>query len=68
MRSDIAAKVEAAAARPGAGALVGVFAFVLLMIVREGMETAACSRPSRSNPASRDLLVGVRRSASRSLA
>jgi len=40
MRGDIAAKVDSAAARAGAGALVGVFAFVLLMIVREGMETA----------------------------
>lgn len=40
IRGEIAAKVEAAARKSARGAWLGVFAFVLLMIVREGMETA----------------------------
>ncbi|HUQ76084.1 MAG TPA: FTR1 family protein [Burkholderiales bacterium] len=40
MRRDIGARLEAAAVRPGAGAWLGVFLFVVFMITREGMETA----------------------------
>lgn len=40
MRGDIGRRLEAAAARPGAGAWLGVFLFVVLMITREGMEMA----------------------------
>src|SRR4051812_29747380 len=40
MRRDIGLKLEAAAARTGRGAWVGVFLFVVLMVTREGMETA----------------------------
>jgi high-affinity iron transporter len=40
MRRDIGAKLETAAARPGRGAWLGVFLFVVLMVTREGMETA----------------------------
>ena len=40
MRSDIGARIEAAAQRPGAGAWAGVFLFTVLMITREGMEFA----------------------------
>src|SRR5260221_3437014 len=40
MRRDIGERIEAAAARPGGGAWAGVFLFVVLMITREGMETA----------------------------
>ncbi len=40
MRSDIGRRLEAAAERPGTGAWLGVFLFVVLMITREGMETA----------------------------
>ncbi|MCX7893498.1 MAG: FTR1 family protein [Burkholderiales bacterium] len=40
MRADIGERLEAASARGGGAAWIGVFAFVLLMIVREGMETA----------------------------
>ena len=40
MRAEIGRKLEAAAARPGAGAWLGVFLFVVLMITREGMEMA----------------------------
>jgi high-affinity iron transporter len=40
MRSEIGEKLEAAAQRPGRGAWLGVFLFVVLMITREGMEMA----------------------------
>jgi high-affinity iron transporter len=40
LRAAIGARLEAAALRPGAGAWLGVFLFVLLMITREGMEMA----------------------------
>lgn len=40
MRGEIGRKLEAAAARPGTGAWLGVFLFVVLMITREGMEMA----------------------------
>jgi high-affinity iron transporter len=59
MRGEIAAKVEAAAAKPGTGAWAGVFAFVLLMIVREGMETAAVLTTLALESGSRDLLIGA---------
>jgi high-affinity iron transporter len=40
MRQDIGARLEAAAERDGRGAWIAVFLFVVLMITREGMETA----------------------------
>jgi high-affinity iron transporter len=40
LRQDIGARLEAAAVRPGVGAWLAVFAFVVFMITREGMETA----------------------------
>ena len=40
LRRDIGLKLELAAARPGSGAWLSVFLFVVLMITREGMETA----------------------------
>jgi high-affinity iron transporter len=40
MRRDIGARLEAAARRPARTAWLAVFAFVVLMITREGMETA----------------------------
>ena len=40
LRRDIAARLEAAAVRTGRGAWLGVFLFVVLMVTREGMETA----------------------------
>ena len=40
MRRDIGLRLESAAGKVGAGAWVGVFLFVVLMITREGMETA----------------------------
>ena len=59
MRSDIAAKVDSAAARTGVGAFAGVFAFVLLMIVREGMETALVITTLARETGHADLLAGV---------
>lgn len=59
MRSDIAAKVDSAAARAGIGALIGVFAFVLLMIVREGMETALVLTTLARETGHGDMLAGV---------
>ncbi len=40
LRRHIAARLDQVSQRAGTGAWLGVFAFVLLMIVREGMETA----------------------------
>jgi len=40
LRRDIGARLEAAAVRTGRGAWLGVFLFVVLMVTREGMETA----------------------------
>ena len=59
MRSDIAAKVEAAARKSNTGAWFGVFAFVLVMIVREGMETALILTTLLFEQGSRDLLTGA---------
>ncbi|MBK7334513.1 MAG: FTR1 family protein [Betaproteobacteria bacterium] len=59
MRSDIAASVDTAAARTGLGAFAGVFAFVLLMIVREGMETALVITTLARETGHGDMLAGV---------
>ncbi len=59
MRSDIAAKIDAAATQPAAGAWLGVFAFVLVMIVREGMETALILTTLLFEQGSRNLLAGA---------
>lgn len=40
LRRHIGEKLDAAAARPGSAAWLGVFLFVVLMVTREGMETA----------------------------
>jgi high-affinity iron transporter len=40
MKRDIEGRLEASSARVGAAAFLGVFGFTLLMITREGMETA----------------------------
>ena len=40
LRRDIGLRLQAAAEKPGRAAWAGVFLFVLLMITREGMETA----------------------------
>jgi high-affinity iron transporter len=40
MKGDIEGRLQSSTGRPGAGAFAGVFLFTLLMISREGMETA----------------------------
>lgn len=40
LRGEIGGRIESAAAKTGAGPALGVFLLVLLMITREGMETA----------------------------
>lgn len=40
MKGDIEGHLQSSTVRPGAGAFIGVFLFTLLMISREGMETA----------------------------
>jgi len=40
MKSDIEVRLESSTARPGAAAFAGVFLFTVLMISREGLETA----------------------------
>ncbi len=40
MKREIEGRLEASSGRVGAGAFLGVFGFTLLMITREGMETA----------------------------
>jgi len=40
MKGDIEERLQTSTGRPGAGAFTGVFLFTLLMISREGMETA----------------------------
>ncbi len=40
LKRDIEGRLEASSVRAGKGAFLGVFAFTLLMITREGMETA----------------------------
>jgi high-affinity iron transporter len=63
MRSEIGERLEAAAARPGAAAWLGVFAFTLLMITREGMEmafiTAALSRQEGAGELLGGALAGI---------
>ena len=59
IRGEIAAKVEAAALKTGNGAWLAVFAFVLLMIVREGMETALILSTLAFQTDSRDMFAGA---------
>ena len=40
MKSEIEGRIERSSTRVGAGAFLGIFGFTLLMITREGMETA----------------------------
>src|SRR5471032_2236043 len=40
MKGDIEGRLQSSSVRPGAAAFTGVFLFTLLMISREGMETA----------------------------
>jgi high-affinity iron transporter len=59
LRREIGARLERAAARPGAGAWLGVFLFVLLMITREGMELAFVTASLAGQAETGHLLVGA---------
>lgn len=59
MRAEIAERVMRAGERPEGGARVGVFVFVLLMIVREGMETALVITTLARETGHADLLAGA---------
>lgn len=57
--ADIRQAVEDAALKPGMGPWLGVFAFVVLMISREGMETALVITTLMLNTGTGDLLAGA---------
>jgi high-affinity iron transporter len=59
IRGDIAAKVEAVAGKSSRAAWWGVFSFVLLMIVREGMETALVLTALAFSSDSGDMFAGA---------
>jgi high-affinity iron transporter len=59
IRGEIAARVEAAAKKTSTAAWWGVFAFVLLMIVREGMETALVLTALAFSSNSGDMFAGA---------
>ena len=59
MRTDIGARLEAAAQRTGTAAWIGVFAFTVLMITREGMETAFLIDALALQTGSGQLLAGA---------
>jgi high-affinity iron transporter len=59
MRTTINKRIEAAAQKNGAGAWLGVFGFVLLMITREGMETAFIVNALALKTQSMEMLAGA---------
>jgi high-affinity iron transporter len=59
LRTHIGARLEAAAQKAGAAAWFGVFAFAVLMITREGAETAFLINALAMQTGSRELLVGA---------
>ncbi len=59
LRSTINSKIESAAQKTGTGASLGVFAFVLLMITREGMETAFIVNALALKTGSLEMIAGA---------
>jgi high-affinity iron transporter len=59
MKRDIETKLERSAERVGAGAFLGVFSFTLLMITREGMETALLFNALLFQVKSTQLILGA---------
>lgn len=59
LRGEIGVRLETAAQAPGAGAWVGVFLLVLLMITREGMEMAFITASLARQTGSEDLFSGA---------
>lgn len=58
-KGRIEARLSASAARTGPGAAAGVFLFTVLMITREGMETAMLLNSVLFDASSRDVLAGA---------
>jgi high-affinity iron transporter len=59
LRTEIGARIEAAAQTAGAAAWIGVFGFTVLMITREGMETAFLINAVALQTGSHELLAGA---------
>ena len=59
MGAEIGERIEAAAVKPGAGAWLGVFLFVVLMITREGVEMAFLTAAVSRNEGSEALVAGA---------
>jgi len=59
MKRDIEAHLESSAAKVGTRALVGVFLFTLLMITREGMETALLMGTMLFQQSGTSILIGA---------
>ena len=59
MGAEIGARIDAAALKPGAGAWLGVFLFVVLMITREGVETAFMIVAVAKNEGNESLVAGA---------
>lgn len=59
LRADIGARLEAAAQKAGSAAWLGVFTFTVLMITREGMETAFLIDAVALRTGGADLLGGA---------
>jgi high-affinity iron transporter len=59
MNADIGDRLDAAAVKPGAAAWLGVFLFVVLMIGREGVETAFMTAAIARNEDSGALVAGA---------
>jgi high-affinity iron transporter len=59
LKRDIEGRLEASSVKTGAAAFLGVFGFTLLMITREGMETALLMNALIFQLASFDILMGA---------
>jgi len=59
MGKEIGARLETAAVKPGAGAWLGVFLFVVLMVAREGVETAFMTVAVAKNEGNESLVAGA---------
>ena len=59
MRRDIEGRLERSALRTGTAAFVGIFTFTVLMITREGMETALLMNALLFNVRSAELIAGA---------
>lgn len=59
LRSEISARLESAARKSGTAAWIGVFAFSVLMIAREGMETAFLIDAVALRTGSIDMITGA---------